>query len=936
MTAPALIGRRQETAWLADAAADALAGRGALVLLAGEAGVGKSHLAETAFAGLPLLRGAAHAPAAAPYGPVVAALRSRLREDPAALDACGRLRPHLALLLPELGEPDPSGDRATLFEAVHGALVAVAPAVVLLDDLQWSDGATLDLLAALAVPLREQALLVVGAYRTDEVRAPLRRLRADLRRARALRELVVRPLDAAGTRELAARTLGSPPAPALAEALYDRTQGIPFFVQELAAGLQAGERLRAGPDGLELEHDADVPIPETIRDAVLLRTMGLSGAGRAAAEAAAVVGPEFRLDLAPALDELLEAGLIVEIRPGRAAFRHALVRGAIYEDIPWRRRRDLHAGFADALEFGGASHATIAAHRLAAGDRARALDAFLAAAHDLARVHAHRDAAAAALQALELWPEGVRSGERLAALDVYARSAELAGDLAEATRALREAAALRHGAERGVTARRLAGLYELQGDRERALVARRDAVAAFDLGGRRAEAAGERLGLAAYAQSAGRHQEAVELARAAAADALAADRSDLRARAFGLEGVAQAKRGRYGEGVETIRAGLALALAHELTAEAAELYQRLATAMESAADYGGAREALTTAVGLCEATGERGQEHTCLSCMAYVLRELGDWDQAAALCKELGAGRARADDALVADGILGSILAFRGDTRHARPLLLRCRATAARLDVVSMGVDSVAALAYLDAQDPSAAVEHALAVLERWERTEDHHYAVWGLRTAAELLARHGDLPRARAAAAALSTIAAETAHADALAALAHALGEIALAEGDTQQAADKLTRALDLHADLEIPFERAQIALRAGVALARSDRREAALQRLEESYRAAKRLQAKPLATAAAQAFERLGEPLERRLGPRAAAQHASAGLTRREVEITRLVALGRTNREIARELFLSPRTVDMHVRNVLAKLGCRTRTEAANRAGQLGLLTR
>jgi len=74
--------------------------------------------------------------------------------------------------------------------------------------------------------------------------------------------------------------------------------------------------------------------------------------------------------------------------------------------------------------------------------------------------------------------------------------------------------------------------------------------------------------------------------------------------------------------------------------------------------------------------------------------------------------------------------------------------------------------------------------------------------------------------------------------------------------------------------------------------------------------------------------------LGRRAAAEHESAGLSRRELEVMRLVAVGRTNREIAQELFLSPRTVDMHLRNILAKLGCRSRTEAATRGGELGLL--
>ena len=225
-------------------------------------------------------------------------------------------------------------------------------------------------------------------------------------------------------------------------------------------------------------------------------------------------------------------------------------------------------------------------------------------------------------------------------------------------------------------------------------------------------------------------------------------------------------------------------------------------------------------------------------------------------------------------------------------------------------------------------------MLDRWERSEDHHYAVWGLRTGAWVFATGGDLARARACAEALSAIAAGAGHPYALAALAHALGETALQEGDADAAARQFGRALELHADLDAPFERAQIAVRAGVALAAAGERELAAQRLEEAYRAARRLGSRPVANAAADELARLGEPLERRLGRRAAAAHEGAGLSRRELEVMRLVSVGRTNREIARELFLSPRTVDMHVRNILAKLSCRTRTEAASRAAELGLL--
>jgi DNA-binding NarL/FixJ family response regulator len=114
------------------------------------------------------------------------------------------------------------------------------------------------------------------------------------------------------------------------------------------------------------------------------------------------------------------------------------------------------------------------------------------------------------------------------------------------------------------------------------------------------------------------------------------------------------------------------------------------------------------------------------------------------------------------------------------------------------------------------------------------------------------------------------------------------------------------------------------------------AIQRLTAAYRAARRLGARPLAAVAAQELTRLGEKVERRLGRRAAGELDHAGLSRREVEVLRLVLVGRTNREIARELFLSPRTIDMHVRNVLTKLGCRPRTEATRKGVELGLLER
>jgi DNA-binding NarL/FixJ family response regulator len=949
-----LIGRRSERARLEAALAGALAGRGSLVLLSGEAGTGKTRLAEHVLAAAPgatFVRGVAM-PGGSPFGPLTTAIRGFLRLHPGALSGCGPLKAHLAVLLPELGEARASDDRATLFEAIRcglTAMVAGGPVAILLDDLQWSDAATLEFLALVAPTLADLPLLVVAAYRSDELaRAhPLRRLRHDLRRERLLDEIALEPLTLDETAALVAHVLGAPPSPRLAGTLHDRSGGVPFLVEEFTAALRRSGRLRDAPGGADLDLDLDVPLPQTVRDAVLVHLTELSPPARSAAEVAAVAGPVADLDLLAGMDgeqglaELLADGRLVETEPGRARFRQPLAREAIYDDVPWLRRRTLHRRFAQALADRGHDPAEVATHWLAARDTPRALEALLAAIDGRVAVHAHRDAARLGLQALELWPEGERGAERLAVVEQYAVHAELAGDFSEAARAQREVVAARRaeGAGRALAdaERRIAGIYALQGDRPSALAARRVAAEAYAANGLPGEAAAERLVAAAYLQSAGRHDEAAATARRAGEEAIRAERTDLRARAMGLEGVARAKLGAFDEGIATIRAGLALALEHELTLEAAEVYQRLGTAHEVTGDYASAREALGTAIGLCELRGGDGLEQTCLSCMAYVLRELGDWDQVEQLCGDLIAEGETPDATLVADGVLGAVLAWRGRGDEARPLLVRCLETATRLDVVSMLCDGAAALAWLaDAEgDRGRAHELCRLVIDRWSRSQDHHYAVWGLRWSASWLARNGEAADARACAEALSAIAA-AGHHEALAALAHALGEIALAEGDAAAAAQQLSRAVELHEGLDIPYERAQILLRAGVALAAAGERETALERLSAAHRAAGLLDAAPLATAVAAEVVALGASLEDHLGRRAAATHEQGGLSRRELEVMRLAAGGLTNREIAERLVLSTRTIDMHMRNILAKLRCRTRTEAARRASELGLLNR
>lgn len=209
------------------------------------------------------------------------------------------------------------------------------------------------------------------------------------------------------------------------------------------------------------------------------------------------------------------------------------------------------------------------------------------------------------------------------------------------------------------------------------------------------------------------------------------------------------------------------------------------------------------------------------------------------------------------------------------------------------------------------------------------------LRWATTFLATHGAQQDARACAAALAGLATETANPEARAALAHAIGEVSLLDGDAERAVEQFSSALELLQRLDLPFEAAQTQLRTGVALAAAGERKESVERLTSSYRTARRLGARPLAVRAAQELAALGEQLERRLGRRAAAQIGGPALTRRELEVVSLVALGRTNREIGRQLFLSTRTVDMHLRNILAKLRCRSRAEATRKAAELGLIS-
>jgi DNA-binding CsgD family transcriptional regulator len=952
-----LVGRRRELAQLREALDAAAGGAGGLVLLAGEAGVGKTRLAVEALSscGARVVLGEALPGAMSPYGPLVAALRDFRRAEPDTLEECGPLLRHLALLMPELGAPVRRPERALLLEAVADAFAAMgrrAPAAVLLDDLQWADETTLaEVLPVLARALEGERVLLLGVYRSDEVPRghALRGLRRDLRRGGRLREVSLGPLDVTETATLVRRTVGPAgrPSPALSSLVFERTQGVPFLVEELTGALVAGGRLRRGRRGLELLDPGEVPLPDSVRETVLLRVEGLSEPARALLEAAGVAGPAFAVEIvvAPGREEsfreLVEAGLLAEAGDGTARFRHALTREAVYSNTPWTRRRALHAELAARLEECRAPPAAVAEHWQAAHEPARACAALLEAVRAATRVHAHRHALQEGRRAAELWPEGVDEDGRLVLLECLGTSALVCGELAEAAGAWRELAERRRllGDDGGLAEaqRQLATTYELQGASERALFARRGAGAAFAAGGRPGDAAAELLSAAATLDSAGQLAAALELVGEARERADEAERVDLRARAMGIEGTVRAKLGQIEEALSAARGALELALEEDLDTPAADAYQRVANVLENASDYHAAWDAYQAGFDFCDSREMHAGAQVCLVCLAFILLHTGEWDRALALDRAiLASPQSPVGTRMGAKQHIGLIGAARGEVKRSRRLLNESGAYAARFARQRMEVWDVLGQGWVDEleDEVDVALDRCRLILLRWGESESLHYPVPALRWATTFCATHADDEGAHACAAALAGLAVNTANAEARAGLAHALGETTLIDGDADRACSHFERGLVGLREIGLPYEAAQTSLRAGAAFVAARERSAAVERLGDAYRIARRLRAKPLATRAAAELEALGERADARLGRRAAERVGGPGLTRRELEVMRLVASGHTNREIARDLFLSTRTVDMHVRNILLKLRARSRTEAAHKANEAGLL--
>ena len=379
------VGRDDELARLGQVWKESTAGKLRLVLLAGEPGVGKTRLAaemaRMAHAeGATVLAGRCDEDLGVPYQPFVEALRHFVDQAPAQADRLGRYGGELARLLPELTErvpglpaplrSDPDTERYRLFDAVAAWLTAASsdePVLLVLDDLQWAAKPTL-LLLRHVVRAGGGRVLVIGTYRDTELTHdhPLVEVVADLRRQGGVERLSLSGLDDVGVTTMVEQSAGQAlddAGLALARAVYEETEGNPFFVREVLRHLAETGAVERSEEGWNTRLPVDqLGIPEGVRETVGRRLARLSDDTNQALRLAAVVGPEFECavlqtagelteeSLLSALEEAATARVLIEVSATRYRFAHALIRATLYESLTAARQVVLHRRTAEAIE----------------------------------------------------------------------------------------------------------------------------------------------------------------------------------------------------------------------------------------------------------------------------------------------------------------------------------------------------------------------------------------------------------------------------------------------------------------------------------------------------------------------------------------------------------------------------------------------------------
>jgi tetratricopeptide (TPR) repeat protein len=448
-----MVGRDSERTELIAKLDQAMTGRGGLVLIGGEPGIGKTRLTEAIqdearSRGCMCLVGHSYEmEGAPPFVPFIEMLEYSARVvPPAALKhALGDAAPEVAKLMPELRQmfPDipPALDvpaeqqRRLLFNAYRDFVdrsCRMAPILTVLEDLHWADDSTLQLLMHLAPSMAKQPLLVIGTYRDVEldVTRPFAKVLETLVRQRMATRIALRRLPAEGVSDLLTAMSGLPAPPSLSRIVFNETEGNPFFVEEVFQHLKEEGRLfdEHGRWRTDMRVET-LDVPEGVRLVIGRRLERLSETSRKVLTTAAVIGRTFSLSLLESLDaagredEVLEAieeaeqaHLVAAQRAGRETrylFAHELIRQTLADALSMPRRQRLHAKIADAIErvYAGSleKHASAMAHHLyqagAASDPAKTTKYLLAAADEARAASAPEDALKFIDQALSLWDD---------------------------------------------------------------------------------------------------------------------------------------------------------------------------------------------------------------------------------------------------------------------------------------------------------------------------------------------------------------------------------------------------------------------------------------------------------------------------------------------------------------------------------------------------
>jgi len=971
MTTPLpLVGRVREQAYLRDQFAAAIAGRGGVVLIGGEAGVGKTALAEdlcrdAALRGGLVLVGRCYDRAATPpFGPW--------------LDLFARYPPGDDLPPPPAafasGEIGGIANQAALFGAVLESLTTIArarPLALVLDDLHWADLASLNLLRFLARDIAALPLLLLVTYRADELtRAhPLYTLLPLLVREAGAGRVDVRPLDVDALWALVAARyqLSARNAARLVAYLRARTEGNAFYTMEVLRALQEEGALREVWPGQEwaLDDLDAVPLPMLLRQVIDGRLLRLGPEARPLLTLAAVIGPETPIDLWLALagvdeptlltliERAMEARVLDESGDGKSVrFRHALIRDALYTGMPAARRLRLHLRVGEALLAGAEPDPDAAAYHLRQAGDARAAQWLIRAGERAQRAAAWLIASDCFETAIDLL--AARGNEaRLRGWLMYhvARLRQYAGGGADYARLivrLDEAEGLAREADDAPLRAFIALLRGVirctRGEVRHGMAEMVAGMAALEtlppaerlppvLWGEMLRLTTDeqmlRAWLITWLALVGRYAEA------AAHVPLVLPASGMLAEyAYDGVGILHAALGRPQEAraaFALMRAGAraggtpfgeALALLDDLIRVVATYH----------ADDPAAREQIAR---LAEETFAHARtlqtEVPGVIARLPLLRFVSQWDELEKLARVVymsGNGsafmappelayiaQARGDGALTAQLITrelpeGPATVPGGAWLHNGLVVQRLAATRA----IEAG-DMARAHAWLEAHDRWLAWSGT--VLGRAE----------GMLAWAAYHRTRGDHAGAHARVCAALDEAAAPRQPLALLAARRLLGELATDAGRHAEAKEQLGAALTLAGACAAPYEQALV-LYALALLARATGQHAEAARcLDEARALCAPLRATSLLT-------RLDALTERRRRARDRGRATPGGLTPRQVEILRLVAAGRTDREIAAQLRLSERTVSNHLTHIFDRTGAGNRAAAVAFAARHGLV--